>query len=135
MLIAPLAFIFWHALFLTVLYALSMTIFSNALGLAIETGIASFYFLLLIFYLFPTLPGKESRSNFFRLVRMGFFPCGSVSFSEILVVDALTSLSKVFKDVGVTIVAVAASFKGINILDYHNHAMIMIAILATLPFW
>lgn len=132
---ASFTFIFSTAIFLAVQYAFNMTIFSNALGLTIEAGISFFYLLLVVFLLVPRTPGLENRNLFFRLVLQVFTPSGTVSFAEVILADAFTSISKVLKDLGVTIVAVVAYFFGTDIVDYHSNAMIGIALLASLPFW
>lgn len=134
-LLGPFAFIFSSALFLGVLYALNMTIFSTSLGLTIETGVALFYVLVTIILCVPKLPFAESMNHIGRLLRLCFMPGATISFSEVLLADALTSLSKVLKDLGVTLIAVYCYLKGANILDFHNHSMIVIAVLASLPYW
>lgn len=112
-----------------------MTIFSTSLGLTIETGVALFYLLVTLIFCIPKLPFADSMNHIWRLLRLCFFPGTTISFSEVLLADALTSLSKVLKDLGVTIIAVYCYLKGASILDFHNHAMIFIALLASLPYW
>ena len=55
-------------------------------------------------------------------------------FIEVLLADALTSLSKVFKDFGITIITLHAYFQDVSITTYHNQGMILLALLATVPF-
>jgi len=81
------------------------------------------------------MPFAESMNHIWRLLRLCFLPGATITFSEVLFADALTSLSKVFKDMGTTIIAVYCYANGTNILDLHNHAMILIALLASLPYW
>ena len=57
-----------------------------------------------------------------------------VPFVEILLADALCSLSKVFKDAGTTIIVIYAFLTGTNITDYHYSGMVLVALLASLPF-
>jgi hypothetical protein len=121
--------------FLATLYAAHMTIFSTSMGLTIETAVGMFYLLIGVILFIPRLPFAESMNHIWRLMRLCFLPGGSVSFSEVLLADALTSMSKVFKDMGTTLVAVYCYMNSENILDYHNHAMILIALLASLPYW
>jgi len=131
---APFAFIFGAALLLSVEYALSMTIFSTSLGFTIETGVSVFYALLVLIVFLP-LPFAETRTGFLKLLKACFFPVGSVSFSEVLLADAMTSVSKVLKDFGTSIVVVYAYYRAQDVVDLHNYAMIMIALLASLPYW
>ena len=81
------------------------------------------------------LPGEDARINFFRLLKVCFFPGAKISFSEIVLTDALTSLSKVFKDLGVTCITLYCQFAGEEILEQHDTGMILIGLLASLPFW
>lgn len=132
---APFAFIFTTALFLCTLYAVHMTVFSTSLGLTIETAIGLFYLLVGAILCIPKMPFAESMNHIWRLLRLCFMPGATISFSEVLFADALTSLSKVFKDLGTTVVAIYCFSNSTNILDLHNHAMILIALLASLPYW
>ena len=75
----------------------------------------------------------EHRASFLRLLRLIAFPGDSISFPEILLTDALTSLSKVFKDVGVTLVAIYAQSQGQPMVLYHEQGMLLVALLASLP--
>ncbi len=53
---------------LLTLYSATMTLLSSGLGLAVELGVACFYFLLALIALSPLQPpGSESRSTLFRL--------------------------------------------------------------------
>ena len=62
-------------------------------------------------------------------------PGTTISFPEILVADALTSVSKVMKDLGVTLtVFVAHVLNGTSAVTYHNHAMLLITFLASVPY-
>jgi hypothetical protein len=83
------------------------------------------------FFLIPSL-----RSHFFRILKQIIFPGGTISFPEILVADALCSLSKPFKDLGLTMVIFYSHViqNGRNPVFYHNTGMILIAIFASLPF-
>ena len=95
---------------------------------------AIFYGVTLLLIILPCASCGEYRGYCTRLVQAVIWPKGSVSFAEILFADALCSLSKVFKDIGVTIVAMYAMYTQTDIVEYHDPAMIFIAILASLPF-
>jgi hypothetical protein len=118
-----------------VLYALSMTVFSTTIGLTIEAGITIFYVLLLVMLSIPRLPFSEALNHIWRLLKLSFLPGNTVTFPEVLIADALTSLSKVLKDLGVTAVAVYCYANGTSMLDLHDQSMILIAVLASLPYW
>jgi hypothetical protein len=129
------AFIFTSAIAVAVLYAIDMTVCSSGFGLPIETGVSVFYISLVLLLCIPKLPFSDSLHNVWRLLKLCFFPGSTISFSEVLMTDALTSLSKVLKDLGTTAVAVYAFISSTNILEFHNQAMIIIALLASLPYW
>jgi EXS family len=112
-----------------------MTLFSNMLGMTVESGVMIFYVLLFVLLITPSIYGQEIRGSFFRLVRLVFFPANTVSFPEVLLADAMTSMSKIFKDMGVTLVAVYSQYSISKIWEYHEVGMILIALLASLPFW
>jgi hypothetical protein len=96
---------------------------------------AIFYAVLFFLAMVPGVPWAEDRNYWFRFLKQIFFPVGNIAFSEIMFADALCSMSKVFKDFGVTIVAIYAMYKESTVVDYHSSAMIFIAVLASLPFW
>lgn len=73
------------------------------------------------------------RKASLKVLRSVFFPGNSISFSEIMLADALTSLSKVFKDVGVTVIAMYAYMQGTAVVEYHEQGMLLVACLASLP--
>ena len=103
-------------------------------GLGAEFGIALFYFLIVVICSFSILPGYETLNHFIWLLKITFFPGNSISFSEILTGDALTSLSKVLKDFGVTLIIVYSKFRGERAVENHDVGMMLVAILASLPF-
>lgn len=121
-------------LFIT-LYSLVMTICSSALGWSIETGMLLFYLLAACGHLLPMLPGKDYQSSFYKLLKVVLFPQNSITFPELLLADALCSISKLLKDFGTTAVTIYAYFRRENIILYHDSAMILVALLASLPFW
>lgn len=82
----------------------------------------------------PITFGNESKQQFLKLCKLCVFPSSTIHFTEVLFADALTSLSKVFKDFSVTIIAIYCHFYGIEIVEYHNIGMIIIAIFASFPF-
>lgn len=119
-----------------ILYSMDMTLLSNSLGWSIEESIAIFYSLLLIIYfLIPSLPGEEMKLAFNRLLKIVFLPGNTITFPEVLLADALTSLSKVLKDFGTTLVSIYSILSHQNVLEFHDNAMILVALLASLPFW
>lgn len=132
---APTIFTLVWALILLFLYAFNMTLFPNVLSLGVETGISVFYFFFILILFLPGLPGHETKNSFMKLIKMCIFPVASVSFAEVLLADAFTSLSKVFKDFGVTIIAIFAQLSGVEIVRCHDFGMIFIALLASFPFW
>lgn len=132
--LAPYSFIGLTALFVGVSYAFGMTIITTGLGFSIEAGLTVFYVVMLFVHLIPSLPGVENRSTFYRLVTLMFFPQNTITFPEVLLADAFCSLSKVLKDVGITIVAVYSYTYGTSVVTHHDNAMILIALLSSLPF-
>ena len=134
---SPLTFSLVMAVILAIAYAVTITLFSNVLGLTVEASVTIFYVLLILSQtmLPATLPGQETKASFYRLLRIVFFPGSTISFSEVLLADALCSLSKVFKDYGVTIIAIYANISGASVVDLHEEGMLLCALLASLPFW
>jgi len=57
-----------------------------------------------------------------------------VPFVEILLADALCSLSKVFKDLGTSFVALYAYTVGTSAASYHYGGMMLMALLASAPY-
>jgi hypothetical protein len=112
-----------------------MGVMWTVLGFPIETSISMFYFLMLLLMMLP-LPTAfaETRTSFWLLLRNCFIPGTSIHFSEVLLADCLTSLSKVLKDMGISLFAVWAFMRTDSIVDYHNYAMVCIALLASLPY-
>lgn len=132
---ASLTFIFATAFCLVIFYLSSMALTIQVLGLSVEFAIVIFYGILLLFFITPRLPGHESRSSFFRLLKLVFFPSATISFPEVLVADAMTSLSKVFKDAGIATVAILSKLTSTALVDHHDMGMVLVALLASLPFW
>ena len=112
-----------------------MTLVSNVMGMSVETGVSLFYVVIALLFVLPGFPSQDTRSSFFRLLRTCFFPGTSVTFPEVLLADAMTSISKALKDLGVTIVAVYAQTSSTPVVNYHTEGMILVALLASLPFW
>jgi hypothetical protein len=75
----------------------------------------------------------KQRSRSMRIIRTVLFPGSTVSFTEVLFADALCSLSKVFRDFGVTLVALYAYFSGVPPVEYHVPGMLLAALLASTP--
>eukprot|EP01040_Poterioochromonas_malhamensis_P014171 gene14170-15669_t len=91
----------------TTLYSLDITVLSG-MSWTIEQSIATFYFLAVIIYFIPIFPGDECRMAFNRLFRSVFWPGPTIAFPEVLLADAMCSISKVLKDFGTTLVAIYA---------------------------
>lgn len=132
---ANLGFIFSTALIAGLIYLFCITALSNVIGLTTEVGISIFYLCALLPLLLPGVPGMDSRNTFFRLAKQCFIPGSTISFPEILLTDAFTSISKSLKDFGVTIFALYTFFTGTHIIQHHDNAMITVALLASLPFY
>lgn len=79
------------ALILLVLYSLIMTVCTHG-GYPIALGVSAFYLMVGLMHCLPY--GQEARSAFYRLLRGVLWPT-TVSFPEVLLADALTSISKV----------------------------------------
>lgn len=105
------------------------------MGLTIEFGITIFYLLLIFIQFIPSFPGYELRLHFYRLFKLLLLPNSTITFPEILIADALTSLSKVFKDFGTTLICLYVFITKEEIINYHNSAMILVALMASFPFW
>eukprot|EP01041_Mallomonas_annulata_P000255 gene255-470_t len=131
---ASLQFIFYTVGIITTLYIVNMTLMSQ-IGASIELGIIVFYFIILLSFITPSIPGNEHRNYFLRLLRLVCFPATTVTFPEVLLADALTSLSRVFKDFGVAIISIYSKAFDTAIIDHHDFAMILIAVLASIPYW
>jgi len=131
----PLYFSLMTAIFMSVLYGFHMALSRGLFETSTEVAIVSFYVLVCVTAL-PCFPGSEHRSHFYRIMRQIIFPGATISFPEILVADALTSVSKVLKDLGVTFtVFYARSLQsGQDPVLYHDPAMLLISLLASLPF-
>ena len=130
----PIMFIFVTGTILIFSYSLLMTILSNMLGISVENSITIFYLIVFIISFLPGIPGNENRLAFYRLLKLCFIPSNTISFAEVLLADALTSLSKIFKDIGVTIVVIYSKVCGVEVVNMHNNGMLLVALLASLPF-
>jgi myo-inositol-1(or 4)-monophosphatase len=120
---------------LIVLYSLIMTISVSAMGLTIETGVLLFYVTILIAHFLPWSFGQDHQYTFYRLLRTVIFPGHTITFSEVLLADALCSISKLLKDFGTTVVVIYATLRHEDAIVYHNSAMILVAVFASIPFW
>ena len=131
---SPLLFVLLTALFLSILFGFHMTTVCQFMGFNVEYGVLTFYGFVLL-SLAPFFPGHESRMYFFRVLKQIVCPGHKISFPEIMIADALCSLSKVFKDIGITAVVLCSRIYGSHsIVDYHNQAMVLVAILSSIPF-
>lgn len=119
---------------LSVMYGVIMTAFTNSFGYSIVTAVTAFYLALFFLHFAPISTFSDSTGGFYRLLRSVMWPMGSVTFSEVLLADALTSISKVLKDFGTYLVVLYATMQGRNIIDYHDNAMLLVAIFASIPF-
>jgi hypothetical protein len=113
----------------------TMIILTVALALSPEIGMLCYYLLVTILAFIPSLAGHDGRISLMRLTKTVHFPGDTIAFSEVLLADAFTSLSKVYKDIGVTAVACYADLQGVRLIDLHSYAIIIIAVLASLPYW
>lgn len=129
--------IFLTALTVAFIFVATFSLFSQFLGYPVEASICAFYAIFTCLCLLHThIPyGIEGRQTLFKLIKAMCFPGNSVLFSEVLVADALTSVSKVLKDFGTSLCVLYIYFRGGNIVDIHDWAMIGIALLASLPYW
>lgn len=128
--------VFYTSIILMGLYILTMTTFSSAFNLDVEAGISLFYFTLFLLSVLPfSVPGSEYRIQFYRLLKIVFFPTNVITFPEVLLADALTSMARTFKDIAVTILVLYCHFMNENIIHYHDFGILSIAILTSLPYW
>lgn len=132
---APISFAFMWAFILLALFLVSITVLSNVLDYQIEYTMTIFYLFGVAAFFIPFIPYQDTKSSFFRLLRNCVFPVDKIAFSEVLLADALTSLSKVFKDFGVTLISIFAVMTHQSVIKIHNEAMIVIAIMASAPFF
>lgn len=131
---SPLSFNALTAIFYSILFGFHMTFVCQFMEVKLEYSVMAFYGLMLL-SLTPFFPGHESRLYFYRTMKNIFFPGTKISFPEIMVADALCSLSKIFKDIGITIVVLYSGLYGSgSAVDYHNEAMILVAMLSSVPF-
>ena len=72
------------SIILAATYSATMTLFSTVLGMTVESGIFLFYFFILILFLLPRIPGQETKSSLFRLIKVVLFPSNTISFPEVL---------------------------------------------------
>ena len=119
---------------LAALYGLSMTLTCNLAGFGIEVGVGVFYIIITFAYLISAFPGQDSLYHFFSVTKQVFVPGNAITFPEVLLADAMTSLSKVFKDFGVTLVVIYSRLNGSLPVMSHDSGMLLIAVLASLPF-
>lgn len=126
-------YIFYAGIFATILYVSCITIVINLFKQPVELGITIFY--ILLFFSFLTPIWGEIKLSLFRLLRTVIFPSSVITFPEVILADALTSLSKVLKDFGTTIVVIYSYSQGSSPIDYHTQAMLFVAFLTSLPFW
>ena len=77
---------------------------------------------------------QNNITGFFRLLRQAIFPSSAVKFPEILLADALCSLSKVFKDLGVTLIVIYAGFTNVPVVSLHENGVLLVAIMASFPY-
>ena len=126
--------IFATSFILFVIYAAGITFTTSVLVLPVEVGMMVLYVLVSFLVLLP-LPGIDARNAFFRLTRSVLFPSNSISFPEVLLADALTSLSKIFKDFCITGLVLYCYVTNENIISYHNVGIVLIALLSSFPYW
>lgn len=132
---APSTHILTLSSLLLLLYTIIMIFTSTILGVNIEFGIVIFYICISLLCILPINNIETIRSTFFRLIKVVFFPINNITFSEVLLADALTSISKIFKDISISILLLYCYFSNENIVDYHNVGIVAIALLSSLPYW
>lgn len=120
---------------LIALYSTIMTVSISGFGFTIETGIMLFYTTLFAAQFLPWTFGAEHQRAFYRLFRMVLMPGHTITFPEVLLADALCSVSKLLKDFGTTAVVIYAAFQRQDVIVYHDSAMIIVALFASIPFW
>lgn len=120
---------------LIALYSIIMTVSISGFGFSIETGIMFFYTTLFAAHFLPWSFGAEHQRAFYRLFRMVLLPGHTITFPEVLLADALCSVSKLLKDFGTTAVVIYAAFQRQDVIVYHDSAMIIVALFASIPFW
>jgi EXS family len=129
------SFLFYSGLFFGTSYALIMSSFSGYFGLSVEVSVLFFYATSVVLVSIPQLPGHEARGSFFKLLYMVIMPGNTISFAEVVLADVFTSLAKVFKDFGTFIVVLYSNITGTSVISHHDNAMILLALLGSLPFW
>jgi hypothetical protein len=131
---APYGTIFMHTSALASLFILVFGLLTRLGGYRVEVSISVFYALAILLCMLPHVPGQESRTALFRLIRLMFSPGNSITFPEVVIADAFTSVSKVLKDFGISAFVVYCYFSGNSMISMHNEAMITVAALASLPY-
>lgn len=133
---APIHFVVVTAIALSSLYALDITVSTRFFGLSIEFGVGLYYSLVFLVSSFfvSFFPWRENYYYLTRLMRSVFMPGSSVSFAEILFADALTSLSKVLRDVGITLIAIYCSLVRTDIIKYHDFGIVLLTVFTAMPF-
>jgi hypothetical protein len=129
------SYLLYSASFFGLLYGIIIVSIANFLSASVEMALLSFYISTFTLLMIPSLPGQEGRAAFFRLMYQVLFPITSVSFAEVVLADILTSLSKVLKDIGFTLVIIYSKVTKTDIIDHHESGMILIAVLASFPLW
>jgi hypothetical protein len=143
--ISALGFTLYCGSILAVLYLLIVYACTTLWGSTVEFAVALFYGAAIASLMALSVPGvvalfpadahvAENRSTFMLLCKNVVWPGQTVAFSEIVFADALTSLSKVFKDGAITIIAVYSSLTQTPITDLHEEGMLLVAVLASVPF-
>lgn len=117
------------------IYALTVTVSSKLASQEVVVSMASFYAIILFLFFVPYAPWADDRSYWLRFFRQIVMPADKIAFREIMFADALCSVSKIFKDFGVTVVAMYAMYNNSEIVEHHDTAMIFVAVLASIPFW
>lgn len=136
-------YVFFAPAIIIILLLLMLFLFHSSSHMINVEYIMLFFYSFLIFLLYYICTNgriynktySDQTSPFLSLLYVVFNPNpDKVAFVEVLCADALCSLSKVFKDIGVTIIVLIASFSDIPIYNMHEGGMILIALLASLPF-
>lgn len=111
-----------------------MSITLHIFAISVEYALALFYLSCITFLMFPYCPGSENYNFILRLFRNSFVPGTLISFPEILFADILTSLSKVMRDFGMTLIVLYTRVIGADMVAFHDFGILILALLSSIPF-
>lgn len=85
------------------------------------------------YILVPCCPSRDNYTFILRLFKNMIVPGTLVTFPEILFADALTSITKTFKDIGVMLIVVYSRLSGADIVAQHDQCIVLITLLTAIP--